>query len=410
MTRWAAVRRAAASGGERLASLGMIVPRTAAAALLAAVTLSGNGLLGSGRSAPNGHPALVLAALAACEALVVGWAVMERVRDARPGFPTWLLPSLLLLLSVISGAVSMLPIAGPMVGFTLMAAVAAGADLETGPACAVAASGVLAIAASSLAFGFTTGAAVGWPLGVLVAVLVGRSRRDVRIQRAQAAALVAQAERTRSEEQRAATLDERARIAREIHDLLAHSLGALGIQLEAALALLAEDGDVDRGVQLVGQARRLAASGLAETRQAIEALRADSPPLDESLAALVRDFCDVYHPNATLRVDGLHRPVSAEVTVALSRVTDEALTNAAKHAPGAPVDVQLVYDPDRITVTVTDTPSRGVPSDRGSAPASNGAAGGYGLIGMRERLMLIGGTLTAGPDGDGWTVRAQVPR
>jgi signal transduction histidine kinase len=389
--------------------LGLTLLRTAALALIAGLTLTGNGLLGSGRVAAADHPALVAVALGVEAVLVLGWVMLDRLGDSRPQLPASPLFALLVLLGAIAGLVSTIPIAKGMVGFTIMAAVAAGADLETGPASAVVVTGVLAIEVSSLAFGFTTGDAVGWPLAVIVGVLVGRNRRDVRIQRAQSAALVAQVQQTRAEEQRSATLVERARIAREIHDLLAHSLGALGIQLEAAEALLIDRADVEQSIRLVSQARRLAASGLAETREAIEALRTDTPPLPESFADLVGRSRGLYRQEAELFITGVVRPVTAETSVALTRIADEALINAAKHAPTARVAVQLDYDTGKITVTVTDTPAPSSPSGPRKPPAAVEATGGYGLVGMRERLLLIGGTLTAGPEGPGWTVRAQVP-
>ena len=93
-------------------------------------------------------------------------------------------------------------------------------------------------------------------------------------------------EQLRAEQRRAAVLDERTRIAREIHDVLAHPLGALGMQLQAARAVLADQGDTGRALSLLDQAQRMAKDGLAETQRAVHALRTDPAGLDQELAAL----------------------------------------------------------------------------------------------------------------------------
>jgi len=108
-------------------------------------------------------------------------------------------------------------------------------------------------------------------------------------------------------------------------------------------------------------------------------------------------------------VTGNPRPLNPDANVALIRVAQEALANAAKHAPSAPIAMALDYGPDQTTVTVTNKPQAGQPLAGGATLASRGPSGGYGLAGMRERLLLIGGTLTAGQGEPGWTVRAQIP-
>jgi signal transduction histidine kinase len=312
-------------------------------------------------------------------------------------------------MGTVAGLVTALPVAESLVAFAIIAAVGAGNDLPSGQAWAVAAVMVVAIEVSSLVFGFDNGD-LGWPLAVVAAVLAGRQRRDARIQSAQAVALVAQADRTRAQEQRAATLDERTRIAREIHDLLAHSLGALGIQIEAAQALLTDAGDIDRALPLLDQSRRLAASGLEETRRAIEALRTDTPPLPETLASLAESHRQQSGSAVELAVSGVARSLSPEANLALIRTAGEALVNAAKHAPDEPVRIVLDYRPQETTMTVENAAERASGSGPSSRRQAAGTSGGYGLAGMRERLLLIGGSLTAGPSERGWMVRAVVPR
>jgi signal transduction histidine kinase len=355
------------------------------------------------------HHDLVIGALVVVGVLVAGWAGPDIGATRGLVLPTWVLMVLLAAVGAAAGLVTALPVADALVAFAVIAAIGAGNELPAGQACAVAGVIILAIEVSSLAFGFDNGD-LGWPVAVVAGILAGRQRRDARIQTAQAVALVAQTERTRAEEQRAATLDERTRIAREIHDLLAHSLGALGIQIEAAQALLTDAGDIDRALPLLDQSRRLAASGLEETRRAIEALRTDTPPLPETLAGLAESHTLHYGAPVELAVSGEARPLSPDATLALIRAAGEALVNAAKHAPRSPVTIGLEYRPEETTMTVEN--GAGPPSST-TAPApggyGGGSRGGYGLAGMRERLLLIGGTLTAGPSERGWTVRAEVP-
>jgi signal transduction histidine kinase len=385
-----------------------LVVRILAFFLVSVLTLGGDGVLGWGRSPRDDHLGLVATALVVVVVLLGAWAGIDLASHRDRRIPPWALMAVLTAIGAAGGLVTAAPNASSMIAFSAMAAVSAGSELPIGQACAVAATGVVAIEVSSLAFGFNIGD-VGWPLVVVAALLGGRYRRDARVQTAQAAALVAQSERTRVQEQRAATLDERTRIAREIHDLLAHSLGALGIQIEAAQALLTDAADIDRAIPLLDQARRLAASGLEETRRAIEALRTDTPPLPQSLTSLVEAHIDQHRTPVEITVTGAARALSADANLALIRIAHEALANAAKHAPSAPITIALDYGPDRTTVTVTDNPT---PSRTGRAPdvSAPGGSGGYGLAGMRERLLLIGGTLNAGPSDRGWTVRAQIPR
>jgi signal transduction histidine kinase len=354
------------------------------------------------------HRVPLLAALASGAVLFVTWVAIDLsvIRGRR--IPAAVLMVVLSGVGVAGGLVAALPVGDTLVAFPIMAAIAAGVDLPIGMASAVAAASILAIEVSALIFGFSSGE-LGWPMAIIAGVLIGRNRRDARERHEQAVALVAQAERTRAEQQRAATLDERARIAREIHDLLAHSLGALGIQLEAAAALLTDTRDIDRAIPLLNGARQLAASGLEETRHAIEALRTDTPPLPETLRSLVESHVEQYQTPTDLTVTGTARALKPETNLTLIRITREALVNSAKHAPLAPIAVNLAYGPGETTVTVTNGSPSNKHSDGEPAEGLTATNGGYGLAGMRERLLLIGGTLSAGESESGWTVRARVP-
>ncbi|GLZ33163.1 two-component sensor histidine kinase [Lentzea sp. NBRC 105346] len=206
---------------------------------------------------------------------------------------------------------------------------------------------------------------------LLLVLLLGLNRRSYEVLAEQSA--------------RAAALDERTRIAREIHDVLAHSLGALTVQLELAEALLTERSDVDGARRTIQRSRGLAIEGLAEARNAVAALRQDVPSLTEALRSL-----------ADVTVTGTERPLPSKAKVALLGVAREALTNAAKHAPGAAVDVRLEFHSGGTRLHISNDAS----GDQGE---------GFGLVGMRERIALAGGTLTAGMNGSKWHVTAEVP-
>ncbi|MFD3589331.1 sensor histidine kinase [Streptomyces sp. NPDC058683] len=284
----------------------------------------------------------------------------------------------------------------------IMAVMSAAAELPPLESAGVLAAGALAIAVGDTVTAPAVGtwAIVGWTAMLVAGHLAATTRRSLRIQQAQAEELLAQNQRMQQERERAAELGERTRIAREIHDVLAHSLGALAVQLDVTDSLLtAEPPRTEQAVERVRKARRLAVDGLTETRRAIEALRADTPPLPDALRTLVAD-----QDTATLHVRGTPRTLTAEVTLALLRVAQEALANAAKHAHGRPVAMALRYDADTVGLVVTS----GTGGPDGPFAAVPGVSGGYGLAGMRERLLLIGGDLTAGPVDGGWRVHAEV--
>lgn len=208
--------------------------------------------------------------------------------------------------------------------------------------------------------------------------------------------LLAQERAARAAEARSAALAERARIAREIHDVLAHSLSAQLVHLEAARLLIEKGADRERILERVVAARGMARDGLAETRQALSALRGELTPLEDFLAELVSAA-----DGAGVTVTGERRHLPAEASQAVRRVAQEALTNVRKHAHGARVDVRLDYSEHEVTLNVRDFGGR--PGDL------NGTGGGYGLLGMRERAELLGGSLDAGPDEEGFVVTLKVP-
>ncbi|MBU3062484.1 hypothetical protein KO481_29660 [Nocardia sp. NEAU-G5] len=242
-----------------------------------------------------------------------------------------------------------------------------------------------------------------------IGLLAGLYRRQYRLRAYQTELLLEQTRLAQQEHARAAALDERARIAREMHDVLAHSLGALTVQLEVAEGLLSEKGDVAAALTHVRRSHRLALDGLIEARGAVAALREDVPPLPEAVRGLVESYRRDHRLTVECLVDGEARALPSAAVVSLLRAAREALTNAGKHAPGAPVTVALTFTPDKVRLSVRNPIVDGA-SSAGAIRAANGG-GGYGLTGMRERIALVGGTLSAGlgRDGRDWQVTAEVP-
>ena len=217
--------------------------------------------------------------------------------------------------------------------FGVVAAIVAGSETGLSAALAVTAAGILAIDVTGLVFGDGYGTLLGLPAFVVSGLVVGRNRGHYRIQAEQAAALLAQRERLQAEERRADLLEERTRIAREIHDVLAHSLGALGIQIQAARAVLADHGDIAKAGEILAAAQRMAGEGLVETRRAVHALRSGTLPLGEELALVSDTHAQRYHVAVSFGTGGT-RPLPPDATLALLRVAQESLVNAAKHAAG----------------------------------------------------------------------------
>jgi signal transduction histidine kinase len=226
-----------------------------------------------------------------------------------------------------------------------------------------------------------------------------------RAEQAQAAEVRArQAERERDTAARVAVAEERARIARELHDIVAHAVSVMVLQVGAVRHKLpdpqTEARDALRGVEHAGRA------ALAEMRHLLDAMREDGDPVElgpqpglDRLEALVQDVA-----RAGLRVrldiegDPLQLPPGIDISA--YRIVQEGLTNALKHAHASQADVTLHYASDALQIEVRD-------NGHGAA-ASDGR--GHGLIGIRERVKLYGGEMTAGTtNGGGFTLRAQLP-
>jgi signal transduction histidine kinase len=348
-----------------------------------------------------------IVAYAVAAALMAVWALVGATATTRERY-SFLLPYILGAIALICGVAAVTRNGQNFIDLGIIAAISAGSATNAAVGWIVTGLGILGVEAAGLPAGTAFWALVGGPILLLGGLLLGRNRRGHRVQAEQSAALLAHAEQLREEQARVATLDERARIAREIHDVLAHSLGALGVQIQVAQAVLTDQGDVARAVDLLDQAHRMAIDGLTETRRAVHALRGDTLPLAEGLAELSANHQRRNGARVTFEVTGVPRPLSPDARLAIARTAQEALVNTAKHAPHQPVGVRLDYADADTSLMVTNPVGEGHHAGDGAGLATVNS--GYGLAGMRERLLLLDGTLSAGRNGSEWVVVAKVPQ
>lgn len=205
---------------------------------------------------------------------------------------------------------------------------------------------------------------------------------------------------TRQAREESAVLAERGRIARELHDVLAHTLSGLSVQLEGARLLAEHTGADPRLVEQVGNAQSLARSGMAGAKRAVATLRGEALPGPDQIPELVDQARLSTGSPVVYRVEGEPWPVAPEIGLPLYRAVQEALSNIAKHARGAAAEVTVRWTADAVGVEVLDHggTSSGLPS------------GGFGLAGLAERAALAGGRLESGPWAEGWRVCLTMPR
>jgi signal transduction histidine kinase len=218
----------------------------------------------------------------------------------------------------------------------------------------------------------------------------------------QNAALVEELQHSREAEQRNAVVAERSRLARELHDVLAHTLSSLSLHLESTRVLAVSRGVDDDVVERIDRGVALARTGLEEARDAVDTLRDAALPGSGRLADLVDAFGRTSGIRCRLEERGERLELAPDAQVALYRTAQEALTNVAKHAEATSVDVCLSWQDDAVTLRVVD-------DGLGDGLVSVLAGGGNGLRGMRERAELAGGELHAGPAESGFVVELRLP-
>ncbi len=227
--------------------------------------------------------------------------------------------------------------------------------------------------------------------------------------------LVEQTERAEHERARGAVLEERAKIAREMHDVVAHHMSMIAVQAETAPYRLS---DVPEPVRAEFAALSAAArEALTEMRRLLGVLRSDSPAerVPQPQLADVPELVDLARRagvQVSLEMSEDGGPVPPSVGVCAYRIVQESLSNAGRHAPGAAISVHVGREPQTVLLKITNEPAAGQGPD-GAAwhrVADSQGGGGHGLTGMRERVALVGGSLEAGPDpGGGFAVRAVLP-
>jgi signal transduction histidine kinase len=316
------------------------------------------------------------------------------------------------LLAVAGGVLSGAASSSAASAFVFVAAVTAGMREPLGRAMIVTACGILALAVSVLIYDGSALGLLAYSLGLAAATLGASNARQSLVRADQAELLLAQTQRSHEEQLRSARLEESTRIAREIHDVLAHSLAGLTIQLEATGTLIEHGAARDQILERVKRAHELAREGLRETRRAVGALRGEEPggpPAPAGIQALVTEYRSTSHAAVTISIEGEGDHLTGEIGQTLLRVVQESLTNVSKHAPGAAVTIALNGGggpKDPIELVVDNGPAAAV-SD---ASGLSRTGGGYGLQGMRERAEALGGTLSAGLTEDGgWRVRLWIP-
>jgi signal transduction histidine kinase len=246
----------------------------------------------------------------------------------------------------------------------------------------------------------------GAALALVAPPAVGRLVRRHRLRARELERVAAQLERERDHQARIAVAEERTRIARELHDIVSHAVSLVAVQADAAEAALDRDPELARAPLRI--VRASAQEALDEMRRLLGVLRtadaagerdplpglADVPALVEAARAVGVDV--------RLDVSGDPVPLPQSLDLSAHRIVQEALTNARKHAPGAPVAVALRWREQELELLVRD-----------HGPGPNGRASGdaHGLVGMRERVLLHRGELSAGApsDGPGFEVRVVLP-
>ncbi|HMC69819.1 MAG TPA: histidine kinase, partial [Mycobacteriales bacterium] len=254
--------------------------------------------------------------------------------------------------------------------------------------------------------GFDAGDYVFWLMLSTIAVGLGTLMRRLDGQHSALEATLAEQVRDQDLRERALLLDERARIARELHDVVAHAVSLMVVQAGASrLAVGFDDDEARTGLLAVESAGR---DALVDLRRLLDVLRPDpeavatSPTPGVAMLGELVTKMESAGLQVTLEISGEPAPLPAGLDLSLYRIVQEALTNTLKHAGPTGVTVRISYD-DNVRVHIADD---GPGERRGSRRRG---ATGHGLVGMRERAAVFGGTFQAGPQGEGWSVDVRLP-
>jgi len=317
----------------------------------------------------------------------------------------------LIVMGAAGGVLAGLSPNSPALAVGCAATFSAGVRLKTEVSLGITAEALAGFLMAGLLAGAPTGALFGYPFAFAGLWSVSLTRREFLVRAEQAERTLAETRRAREAETQAATLAERARIARDIHDVLSHSLAAVSVNLQAAGGLLAADSlpadnpELAKAIECIERAGTLTREGMTAARRAVMALREDAGPLADQLSALVSQYRMAGDMDVSFTVAGTVRPLDEKASLTAYRTAQEGLTNARKHASGQPVALSLGFEPTAITVSIINP----LPPAGESAGPLAATGGGYGLIGLRERAALAGGTLEAGPVAGNWQVALRMP-
>lgn len=308
-------------------------------------------------------------------------------------------PAIMWFTSMAAGAIFLFatstPIASDFAPLLLVLMVSAAVALSSPLAGLAAASSAAALLVVAAQTGRLDGLALYLPvlgMGWLVGFLMQTQRR----------LMIKQEEAQEALAEHAVT-DERRRIAREVHDVIAHSLSITLLHITGARRGLQQDGDIDEAVDALEEAERLGRHAMNDIRRTVGLLesapmRSAPEPGVEDIAALIADFRRA-GLDVTLHTTGSARSVSATVGLALYRITQESLANIAKHAPDSEATVRLLISRRTAELSIHNR-----------LPVPMGAVSqGRGLPGMRQRVELLAGNIDVGPTRDEWQVRASIP-
>jgi signal transduction histidine kinase len=331
------------------------------------------------RRFPRTALAVVLPVVAAAVALRAGFGV--------PIYVAMVLYSVV----VVSSRRAGLAITGVTAGIFLGACIAGGGD-----------SVVLA------SIGGVTMLALGWLAGENTQA----SRVYARQRSERAAEQAAAAEAAQAEQVRLALVEERAQIARELHDIVAHAMSVIAVR--SGVARMVIDSDPEQAREALSIIETTTRRSLREMRLLVSVLRdPDGQDAELSPAPGVADIGRLVAAAGSagvaveLTVDGAVRPLPPAIDLSAYRIVQEALTNVVRHAGPTLARVRLSYQPGEVSIEVTDDGAGG--QQAGRTPGAARAGGGHGLIGMRERAALFGGELRAGPHAAGFRVAASIP-
>ncbi|MFF5973613.1 sensor histidine kinase [Streptomyces sp. NPDC012769] len=374
----------------------------------------------------NHYESFMEPATGAVSLLVVLQSAAPVLALTRPAAALWLSTTALALTAALTSAVFGLSWPWSVPGIVLHTLVLLLLALRVRPAAAVAALGLSLLTGIGAVVPRGVPGLITLPQGAVffaTATALGCALRAARVSRTR---LVAQEELTAEERARRALLEERGRIARELHDVVAHHMSVISIQAQVAPHLV-EDPSPELRENLAG-IRQNAVDALTELRRVLGVLRGDGaegdtaagvrhapqPTLDRLGELLDNVRAAGLDVTATNRGEG--RPLSPGTELSAYRIVQEALSNVMRHAPGTRATVETHYHPGGLTVRITNTPppparaARPAPAGAGAGAGQGGREPGHGLLGMRERTAMLGGELAAGPTPDGgWEITATLP-